>query len=235
MLTKLIHSTGLVSTATLIAMASFMGYLLTSGRLDAPRAQAIAAVLRGEHPYPPTTQPAAPATQPAADASHEPPTIAEPTEVRRRQELMESLRLERARADLEARQRILDQLMLDVVAGQEKLERMNAERAQDAARKTAAAKDGGGASDDGFQKELQLFSQMKPALAKEHLVRVWATHKEDAIRLVVNLDDGRSKRLFEQFKTPDEMKMMSELLEQIRTQGIEGLAEPSGTTAADSP
>ena len=44
------------------------------------------------------------------------------------------------------------------------------------------------------------------------------------------IDDSRGRRILEQFKSPEELQLMTDLLEQVRSQGTEGHANASGTT-----
>lgn len=220
--------------ATMLGVGGFVGYLAGAGHLNGSRLSLIAAVLRGElddwaveathsdaeHPE---TQPAA--TQPTRAHAR----AAEEVEARQKAESLEAMRLERARADLEARERVLNEVLAHVEAVHRQIEEKRA--ALEASQAKAAEE----ASSEGFQKELEFVAALKPALAKEHLLRVWSQSKSDAVRIMVNIDQGRGKRILEQFKTPEELQIMTELLEQIRTTGVASNAETSGTTAGATP
>jgi hypothetical protein len=216
-----------LAVATLLAGGGFTGFLFGTGRLTAERLQRIAAVLRGEanQPASPTT---APASQPAGEEQTAPATFrpAESPEARHRRVELERLRLERATQDLEARQRLLDQALQRVVVEQERLNGEKAAKAAAARHKQASE----AATDEGFRKELDYVSGLKPAQAKEYVVRVWQRQKADAARLMAAIDESRGRRILEQFKTPEELQLMTDLLEQVRSQGTEGHANASGTT-----
>lgn len=220
--------------ATMLGIGGFVSYLAGTGHLSGSRVELIAAVLRGdldgwtagatpteaEHAE---TQPAA--SQPARAHAR----AAEEVAAREKAESLEAMRLERARADLEARERVLNEVLAHVEAAHKELE------AERAALQSSRAKAAEAASSEGFQKELEFVSALKPALAKEHLLRVWSQSRSDAVRIMVNIDQGRGKRILEQFKTPEELQIMTELLEQIRTTGVASNAEKSGTTAGATP
>lgn len=231
MVSKLLTAIAIVSVATVLSVGGFTGFLVGSGRLNGPRVDLIASVLRGEldHWQPDaesaTSQPAA-ASQPATE-----PVPAERGEMSdaKGHTTLEMLRLDRERSDVDARRRLLDQVLKDVVVREEQLEKKQKDLTELKEKSTAAA------NDEGFQKELDYVSSLKPALAKEHLVRVWKQSKADAVRLMVNIDEGRGKRVLEQFKTPEEFQIMTDLLEQIRNQGVTAYAGKSGTTNGQSP
>ena len=69
---------------------------------------------------------------------------------------------------------------------------------------------------------------------KEHVVRVWQKHQADAVRLLRAVGVSKGQRILEQFKTPEEIDTMHQLLEQLRLQGTEELTAGSGTTSGDA-
>jgi hypothetical protein len=236
---RLFNALGVFAVATLLAVGGFVGFLFGTGRLSAARVELLAAVLRGELDGVAGGAPAA-ASQPA-DATSPPvegslPRFVEERlatdlknlspEARRRRVELERLRLERAAADMEARRSLLEQTLQHVIAEQERLE---AEKAallalQERQRTETAARE------DGFKKELEYVSNLKPAQAKEYLIRVWQRQKADAARLLSEIEESRGRRILEQFKTPEELQIMTDLLERIRLQGTEGHANASRMT-----
>ncbi len=235
MLSRVYGMVAAFAVATLLGVGGFAGYLAGSGHLTGPRAELIAAVLRGElddwkagesHEAEEHAE-----TQPAESEAHAPghAPAAEAAEAREKAETLEAMRLERAESDLLARQRLLEQVLTDVRSAHETLEReqKDKESKRDASESMAAS--------EGFKRELDYLASLKPALAKEHLLRVWSQSKDDAVRIMVNIDEGRGKRILEQFKTPEELQIMTELLEQIRESGGSTVAEKSGTTAGATP
>jgi hypothetical protein len=250
MLGKLVNSLGVFSLATLLSLGAFATYLVVAGRVNGQRLDLISAVLRGELDGGPRagdasatsadSQPSVADVQAAPGSPLVPsPELlrgaqvapsAEQAQARRRHETLEALRIERAMADLEARRRLLDQILQEVIRSQEALAAR--EKAFDERSKQYVAE----ADDQGFKKELEYFEQLKPTQAKEHLSRVWQTSRTDAIRLMLNIDQGRGKRILETFKTTQELQLMTELLEQIRLQGSHLTADTSRKTdGAHSP
>ena len=227
MIGRLFNVIAVLAVATLLAGGGFTGFLFGTGRLTAGRLQRIAAVLRGEadKPVSPTT---APDSQPTGEEQTEPATTrpAESPDARHQHVELERLRLERAAQDLEARQRLLDQALQRVVVEQERLAGAKAAKTAADGRKQASET----ATDEGFRKELDYVSGLKPAPAKEYIVRIWQRQKADAARLMAAIDESRGRRILEQFKTSEELQLMTDLLEQVRSQGTEGHANTSGKT-----
>lgn len=234
MLGKVYNLLAAVALATLLAAGGFVGVLFGTGRLDGDKVELLAQALRGEL----TGSVAAtqPATQPADDGSgvaSESRGVTE-EEVRRlrKREHLERLETERAARDLEAQRRLLDQVLAHAVQEQERLTAQRQALELAAQQKVQAAE----VQDAGFAKELSLVSNMQPRQAKEHLLRVWRKQPADAVRLLKELDEGRVKRIMDQFKTAEEMQIQSELLEQVRLQTTTGPATASRmTTGAAAP
>ena len=162
MIGKLWSAVAVLAVATLLASGGFVGYLFGVGRLNAARVQKIAAVLRGEADTPtpaksaegqtPVAGAESAATQPARPAGEE-------VQARSEREELVSLRLERAQADLEAQRHLLDQMLQHVVQEQERLKEERTAFTAQQKKLTHAA------LDEGFQKELEYVSGLKPAQA----------------------------------------------------------------------
>lgn len=228
MLGKLYNLVAPLAVATVLTVGSFAGYLFASGRLTAARLERLAQVLRGELDAPPPGP--APTSAPADPAPAASPRVRAAEEVRaaRRRDHLESLRLERAKADLEAQRQLLNQALQQVVTEQERLAQQKAEFAEQQKPKPAPT-----GPDEGFEKELEYVSGLNPRQAKEHVLRVWRKHPADAVRLFAALDVGRGKRILEQFKTPEELQIVSDLLERVRLQRPSE-AGVSGTTGGSA-
>jgi hypothetical protein len=224
-LTKVFNAMGAFALATLLASGGFVGYLFGTHRLSAQRLETMAGVLRGDFDVgaPPTTEPAA-APVTSAPAQEPPVSTVEELKKTRKRERLELLATERAVRDLEARRRLLDQVLQHVVQEQEHLAVEKKEFAEQREKIRSASRD------EGFSKELELVSGLQPRQAKEHILRLWQKQPADAVRLLSAMDETRAKRILEQFKTPEELQTQSDLLEQIRLQGTEGHADASGTT-----
>lgn len=227
MIGKLFNAVAYLALASLLGAGGFVGYLFAVGQLDRPRVEQLVQVLRGELPAA-TTQPAeatAGAAGVAAADGGPVRTSDQEAAARREREHLELLELERARADVAARRRLLDQALAELVRTQEQVDADRTEfKQQQEARANALV-------NEGFQKELRLVAGMKPAQAKEHVLRVWRERPADAVRLLAGLDERQARRVLEQFRSAEELDIQTELLEQIRLQGTQGLAAKSGKTA----
>ena len=228
---KLANILGLFALATLLAAGGFGGYLFASGHLNAKRMELIAGVLRGE--LDPNADPnagaaPAPTSQPVPEKPHE--TSAQAAGSRRQREDLENLRLERARADVDAQRRLLDQALQRVVEGQEQIAAHKADMEKQAKAAKQRAKTAS-SEDEGFRKELELVKGLKAPQAKDYIVHVWNKQKADAVRLFSALDKRQSTKILEQFQSAEDTRIMADLLEQIRLQGQEGNALSSGRTA----
>lgn len=227
MLAKIFNAAAALALATMLAVGGFVGYLTATGRLNATRLERIAAVLRGELDQWPSAAPAPAEPAPDDSAATRP---AGPVHAARERDHLARLQSERAARDLEAQRRLLEQVLQRVIqeqealAAQRKLSQVETKQQQEAS----------AAADAGFKKELELVSGLQPKQAKEHIVRVYKKQPADAARLLQEMDAGRVKRVLEQFKSPEELQIQSDLLEQVRLQASQGLAESSGKTAGSA-
>lgn len=216
MIGKLYNLLAIFAVATLLSTSGFVGVLYGTGKLTDARWSLILDVLRGKHDDltqpTTTTQPAA--SQPASRPDSTPATAEDSTKVIREQRVMTQLQranIERAARDVAARQTLLNQSVQQLISMQEAHEREKTIFAEQQARA------GNKQRDEGFQRELAYVTGLSPKLAKDHLVRSWAKQKADVVRIFTALDPNKGKRILEQFKTPEELAIVHELLEQIRT------------------
>lgn len=222
MIAKLYNVVAMISIATVLAVGGFAGWLGVSGRLNAARLQTVAKVLRGE-----LDQAAEPQAEPAvAESESAAPSGQSLERVRaaRQRDQLHELMIERAQKDLAARQELLDQTLQNLLNEQEQVVSKPAKVSE--TREKPAMVD----HDAGFRQELELISGLQPKQAKEHMVRMWKKQPADAVRLMSQLDPARGKRILAQFKTSEELEIMSQLLEQMRLQGVQAYAKESGTT-----
>jgi flagellar motility protein MotE (MotC chaperone) len=225
MLARLYHALAIVSIATLFALNGLLVYLSASGRLGGGRAQAIAALLRGEPVQTGgVSEPPVPKSGDEGAVSGG-PTLAEARTARQRAVFNDQV-LDRAKQDVLARQRLLDQALQNLLDEQEK-SKHQIETAKDQEKRNEQAAAG---EEVGFKREVEIVAGLSPNQAKEHVVRLWKKAPADAVRLVMNLDSSRAKKILAQMKTPDELEVMSQLLEQLREQDPESYAKESGTT-----
>jgi hypothetical protein len=229
MLAKLYNGLAILAIATTLAVGAFVGLSFGSGRLTGERIETIAAVLRGE--YDDAAGDAA-TTQPVERDGAVRPSGTRSAEQVRQALVSGQLRraaLERAARDVAARQELLDHAMQHLLSRQEKFEQDRSAWTEQRRKETEALRD------VGFQQELRLVGRLSPKLAKEHVIRSWQKHKADAVRLLRALNESKGQRILEQFKTPEEIDIMHQLLEQLRLQGTNELAAGSGTTSGDAP
>lgn len=211
MIHKLMNILGVLALATVLGTGGFIAYLFGAGKLNGPRVEIMARTLRGELDHVLTADPNAPASQPSHAGEGAVPTT-EPADAPPRAAVrLERLELERMADNVRAQQELLDQTMRQVIETKEAV--ASSQTALEQREKALAAS----AADEGFQKELALVAGLKPAQAKAYIVRVWTERPADAVRLMVNLEERQAQRILEQMKTPEELQVMSGLLEQIRT------------------
>jgi hypothetical protein len=175
-------------------------------------------VLRGDSPEAEEAQPAdaedTEDQEPEAEPTSQSASAEEIRQQRRDEQLRRALS-ERAYRDLIAQRELLDRALQELVISEERFE------AQKTAWQTALEQRRGAARDAGFDKELQYVAKLPPKQAKEHLVLKWKKHPADAVRLLAALPTSTGKRVLEQLKTPDEIQIMHELLEQLGQESID--------------
>lgn len=223
MLGKLYNFAAIGAIATVLSLGSFAGLLWGTGRLSSAQLSQIAAVLRGTESAEPVAETPTDTTDPNAPPEEIRRQSADEVRALRQDDHLERLEIERGLADLEAQRRMLDQVMQRVVEDQDGLvaDRQRFEQARNAASQKLL--------DEGFKRELNIVKNLKAEQAKEHILRLWKSAPNDAIRLLCGMDEREVKRIFEQLKTPEELDIQTDLLEQIRLQGMQGYAK-SGTT-----
>jgi len=221
MIARLYSALAVFSVATFLAVSGFVGFLLGSGRLDRQKLELIAAVLRGE----PITRSPHTTSRPAT--ADEPQALHRPSVERQRDDLRYHL-LCRAQEDLKAQKRLLDQAMQHLLSEQDQFARQKEQWQQQQQRLTSQVKEAG------TEREVEVVAGLAPKLAKEHIIRLWNRNKADAVALVMQLDVNKTRRILAQMKTPEEQKIMSELLEQLRLAQLESEAHESGTTGGDT-
>jgi hypothetical protein len=193
----------ILAIANLVCLIGLVIFLAATGRLDAERVDQIAAVLRGEPPVP-TASTTQPTTQPVEAET------AETRLAQAREETDLAFRvLERKRREVADRQRLAEALMMDVVRRQETLSE-DQSAFQEQQRKIEEQR-----LQEGFVKELELLTSVKPKVRKDMLV---AKSDVDAVRLMMEMDERAGKQVIEACKTPAEKAWISRILHLIQTQ-----------------
>ncbi len=212
-----------LALALLLAVGGLAGYLWGTGELDAERVELIAAVLRGE--FDPSDGGEAEAVEITEEDEDAGETVRATTEEEsdrlREQAYLDSLELERAARDLEAQRRLVDQALQNVVKEQERLKWQESQFEEHREKVVEEA------VDQGFEKLLEYINGLKPRHAKEYVISVWRDKPEDVVRLFLEIDVRKGKRILEQFDTENdaERKIYTDLLEQISSKGMQGYAE----------
>lgn len=216
MFKRMYHILAWLALANLFAVGGLVGYLFASGRLNAERIEQIAVVLRGEFP-----QPQVQATQPEA-VVEKPQTSREELARLEAKRRIYALIAERQQREIEDRNKLSESIKFDVNRQLEQIESKAQEFTQ---QKEQAQKV---AEQSGFQETLDIFSEMDPKIAKDIL----RTHCKDAdaVRMLMQMDSGRRKKIVNGCKTPEEKEWMSRLLAQM--QGMD--SAETGTAAANN-
>ncbi len=201
MIKKVYHVVALLALLNLAAVGAGIGYLVGTGVLGAEQMERIAAVLRNELPEP-TAARAEEVEEVAA-----PTRSAESIDQEQIEDEMLRLRTDRRRAELQQQATMVAAARLEVTRQREALERRNDElRAQAQLREKEE-------DSVGFQKELELFSAMKPKVAVSYLLE---KPQEDAAALLLQMETRKAKRLIEAAKAPAQRRAMAEVLQMLR-------------------
>lgn len=226
-MSKLFNLLSIFSVATLLALAAVGVYLVAVGRLGPAEFDAISSILRGQLPAayvaaasPATSQPVEPAVPTSAPAADE-------ARSNRNRERLSRLTLERAAADVAARQALLNQSLQQLITLQEDFERRKKQWTEQQQKLASSA------LDRGFQKELDYVSNLAPKIAKDHVIRTWKKQPADVVKLFTAIERGKGQKILEQFKSDDELTIVHELLEQLRLQNVNTFASAPGIRPGD--
>jgi len=199
---RVLQAISLFAVTQLLAIGGLVGYLVGTGRLNAERADQIAKVLRGEWP-----KPAPPATQPVEPKSV-PETASSQLVRSREQREFYSLLAQRQVRELEDRARLNRMIQLDVVQKLEEIEKRQQEmqdRQKERSQRPAR---------DGFSKEIEVFSTIEATRARKLLM---GQREPDAVRLLMELDPGRVRKIVDTCKTTEEMDWARRILAQLHS------------------
>jgi hypothetical protein len=211
------------AVATLLALVAFGGYLLVSGRLTAEGVDRLARALRGELVDPATLEPPPVADEPVAEVHGPAAGSAEALATRRDLARVAGAQVERSLQDVLAQRELLELATQELIQQTEAFERYKRSWENQRAKLQQET------TDAGFEQELKLVSKLDPRQAKEHLLLTWKSRPADAVRLMRALTTSRAQRILDQLKTPEEMRIMHELLERLRETDIDQLGVPAGT------
>ena len=225
MMAKLYSMLAIFSIATMLATGGLCTFLYGSGKINAGRLDTIAAVLRGEfdESEQETPEEAAVAEENQQEESGRAQSAEEVRAVRHQSHLRMQM-LERARQDMTAQRRLLDQSLQYLIEKEEQVTQKHSDFTEQQKQLTEEVQD------IGFERELEYVASLPPKQAKDHIIYTWNKRQADAVRLFMQLDVSKGKRILKEFKTPEEARITSQLLEQLRTQKLEDHASESGTT-----
>lgn len=201
MIKKIYHAVALFALLNVVVIGGGAGYLYSTGDLTAERIDQVAAVLRGEWPQPQEAE--AEVVEERAD----PTRSAESLDQEQVEEELMRLQADRRRAELQQQAATVAAARLEVTRQREALERRDAEIRAQAKRREKEE------GSQGFKKELDLLSSVKPKVAVGYLLE---KPREDAATLLLQMETRKGKRLVEAAKTASQRRAMAEILEMLR-------------------
>jgi flagellar motility protein MotE (MotC chaperone) len=232
---KLAAFLSLLCVINILALAGLVGFLLTTGRLDKPKAQSISDLLR--HQGTPEnlrgklydilapaaqTQPATTtAPAPVASASDVPGSAQERIDYVRRVLEQDRLELENEKQFLRDQHKLLDQRQESLAAAEAAFAQQKKVYEQKLATADTTT------DKAGFQRSLAIFDELKPKQVKDLLL---AMTPDDIARYFTAMQSDRAAKIMAEFKSADEKSLLNTVLDKIR-----GVKPPSGTGAAPAP
>jgi hypothetical protein len=236
---KLATFISLLCVVNALMLVGIVGYLWATNRLNKPKAQTIADILR--QPGTPENLRArvydimAPATGPAtqtrpataaAPATHGGLTGVEPATAQERIDYLQRvLEGERLRLENEAQKVRQQQELLVQKQAQLDFERRSlAEQKKAYEQSLAATTTQSDAA--GFQKSLDLLSELKPKQVKDLLI---AMPVDQVARYFSSMEPDRVAKIIAEFKSTDEKTLLNQVLDKVR-----GVPAGSGTRAAST-
>lgn len=226
----------MICIVNVLMLLGLGGYLWGTGRLNKPKAQTIADLLR--RPGSPDGLRAkvyeimaSPATQgaqsrPTSGPAPAAPTGLEPASAQERIDyLQRALEAERLRLQSEAQKLREEQDLLVAKQNQLDLERKTlADQKKAYEQMVAGATTKSDAA--GFQKSMDIFDQLKPKQVKDLLMPMPA---EQIARYISAMDPDRAAKIIAEFKSAGEKEALNEALDRVR-----GVTNAPGTRAAST-
>jgi hypothetical protein len=201
MIKKIYHAVALFALLNVVVIGGGAGYLYSTGDLSAERIEQVAAVLRGEWPQPQEAE------AEVVEERAAPTRSAESLDQEQVEEELMRLQADRRRAELQQQAATVAAARLEVTRQREALERRDAEIRAQAKRREKEEES------QGFKKELDLLSSVKPKVAVSYLLE---KPREDAATLLLQMETRKGKRLVEAAKTASQRRAMAEVLEMLR-------------------
>ena len=193
------------------ALLALVAWLWTSGMLTPQKLGEIGAILRGDAPTTEATLTSAMGPQAAqASDSTARPVDAPPASFAELQMNMEVARLEaeRIKAELDQRLALNNSILLRVTTEREAFQK-DRQRAEERDKKSAELRD-----DEGFAKQLEIFENLAPKVAVEHLLNLG--DPDEAARLLLEMDARKAKKIVESAKRGTQAERMRDIMQRLR-------------------
>jgi hypothetical protein len=223
MIKRMYQIISLIAVIQLLALSGLIGYMFASKRLTGERVDQIAKLLRGE-----SAQQAAPTTQPVAEAVKPESATSQIARSQQQQELF-SMIAERQSRELQDRAKLNQTIQLDVLRKLEEIDRREKTFAEQQKKLRAQQ------SQDGFSRELEVITAIDATRARKLLMM---QKEPDAVRLLMDMEPARAKKIIDTCKTPEEMEWARRILDQLHNLNNERAASarsgPSGAEASGS-
>ena len=204
----LIALLALLNVGALLALGA---WLWSSGAMTPQKLGDIGAILRGDAGPATSTVPGALGPQTAqAEDSTAPPADAPPTTFAELQMNMEVARLEaeRIKTELDQRLALNNSILLRVTTEREAFQK-DRQRAEERDKQSAALRD-----DEGFAKQLEIFENLAPKVAVEHMLNLG--DPDEAARLLLEMDARKAKKIVESAKRGTQAEKMRDIMQRLR-------------------
>lgn len=213
---RLYHVLALLALVQFFATCGLLGFLFGTKRLTGEKMDKIAGVMRGDQPAPaPASQPA---TQPAGKRPTPPSELAQGSVER---EIL-ALAVERQKRELNDLTRLAQAVQLDML---KRLEEINEREKRFAGEQKKLVQQTQG---DGFARELEVLSTID---AKRALDLLMVKKDPDALRLLMEMDAGRVKKIIDNCKTTTQMEWAGRILTQLHNMNnSQSSAEANGAS-----
>lgn len=182
------------------AMAGLLSVAWSKGWLEKDRLQRAFAVLQGSETD------ASPETTPSADSDAKVATTGDAIRQNRDAEEIVRTELERRRREIQNAWDLLERQQLALVRAKEEFETQQRRHLEELDRRAQEV------GDSGFQKELEILSELKPKEAKE-LLRL--KEEADVVRILLALEARKARKIVGECKKNDERLWIGRILEKM--------------------
>lgn len=194
----------------LLALGGGVGYLISTGRLDAVRAREIVSLLSGPDAGDAADSETVEAEDQGDDAAGKPVWSAEEERLREESAWRNA---ERYRAEIEQRLKFIIAARVDVDRRREEFEKLKSEQRLEEKRRAAQQ------DQVGYAKEIELIAALKPKVALQQLMNM---SDADAARIVFELETRKAKKIFEAARNEAEAGKLTKIRRLIRDMKSDG-------------